>query len=406
MRHLIFSITAPIWACLFIAITVIEQRAVVPVSIAFALVCLAQGRMLRVLSTVAPFRHIVITLGTIIVWMAVGLLWAPDIDRAMSTLAKFTGNCLVGMCIIAALLDADTHDKRRIVHGALAGGAFVVFYMGIDIASYGKLDNLLFGYIYRPVYGYFWLKPASALLTLVSWAAAIVAWRKSHRAIAVLAVILGIGVLSHFIGFNASTPALFAALVVFFSVYWWGKRIAHSVVAASVVFILLMPVPLQFVKASDLTTPEQSKSTVGRSFTHRMLIWEYASGRIRQRPVFGWGLGASQYFGKTERFHDHRHRLYTEVIPLHPHNGALQIWLELGAVGVILVVAIFWRLGRVFGSSTMTPIYRATICGLFATAMTYLFVSFGLWSSWWQQYLWFVAALSVALTSYTSTEKR
>ena len=65
------------------------------------------------------------------------------------------------------------------------------------------------------------------------------------------------------------------------------------------------------------------------SWSERMGYWTYATARIAEHPLKGWGLDASRTFGAA--------------IGLHPHNGAIQAWLELGALGAALM-ALAWAL--------------------------------------------------------------
>ena len=86
------------------------------------------------------------------------------------------------------------------------------------------------------------------------------------------------------------------------------------------------------------------------SALHRMLIWDFTAERIAERPLLGWGMEASRTVpggrGQPEAAALDRMRVtdpgqrrwfaepHVQILPLHPHNGALQLWLELGAVGV------------------------------------------------------------------------
>jgi O-antigen ligase len=87
-----------------------------------------------------------------------------------------------------------------------------------------------------------------------------------------------------------------------------------------------------------------------------------------EHPLRGWGLDAS--------------RAFSPGIQLHPHNGPLQVWLELGAVGA-LIAAAFWWLAL---SGLARPRANVAAAAATATAAVYLLfgaVNFGLWQEWW-----------------------
>ena len=64
----------------------------------------------------------------------------------------------------------------------------------------------------------------------------------------------------------------------------------------------------------------------------RLEIWDYVSRYIMQNPLYGYGVeGTKQvsHFGSGEIFQQ------GQTI-LHPHNYALQIWMEFGLAGIVL----------------------------------------------------------------------
>jgi len=69
-------------------------------------------------------------------------------------------------------------------------------------------------------------------------------------------------------------------------------------------------------------------------------------------------------------------------IVLHPHDDALQLWLELGLAGVLLAAGIWW--------STVSRLARAQrdigIAAVTASASVYLLfgaLNFDVWHEWW-----------------------
>ena len=76
-------------------------------------------------------------------------------------------------------------------------------------------------------------------------------------------------------------------------------------------------------------------------------------------------------------------------MPLHPHNGALQLWLELGGIGALIGAALMLMLG-VAASRSAAPAVGA---GMLASAAVTGMLSFGLWQAWW------VASLLLAMVA-------
>ncbi|MEJ0067893.1 MAG: hypothetical protein WDO24_03180 [Pseudomonadota bacterium] len=71
-----------------------------------------------------------------------------------------------------------------------------------------------------------------------------------------------------------------------------------------------------------------------------------------------------------------------EQMPLHPHNGALQVWLELGAVGALVGALIALVVLSRLTPDRLAPAERAVGLATFATAAVELSLSYGIWQSW------------------------
>ena len=67
---------------------------------------------------------------------------------------------------------------------------------------------------------------------------------------------------------------------------------------------------------------------------------------------------------------------------MHPHDAALQIWLELGLPGVLLFAALWLGLLR-RAASQADRLRRATSVAAMTAYLVISAVSFGVWQSWW-----------------------
>jgi O-antigen ligase len=137
----------------------------------------------------------------------------------------------------------------------------------------------------------------------------------------------------------------------------------------------LMPLVAWAVGAAGMAGMEE----LGITARARAHIWDFTQARILERPWFGWGFDAAPSmpnFG-VRPFFDYE----TKVIPLHPHSGGLQLWLDLGLVGVLLALPpllLAWR--RLAVLPAPAAAYGVALCGALLTAAS---LSFGLWQSRW-----------------------
>jgi O-antigen ligase len=137
---------------------------------------------------------------------------------------------------------------------------------------------------------------------------------------------------------------------------------------------------------------------------HRLTIWRFAGERILEHPLLGWGMDASRHIGNhgegvavtlLNRTTGEHELVYEAMLPLHPHNGILQIWLELGAVGAVLFLAsVLSVIGLIRAISQ--PFVRTAGCCAFAGALVIFCVSYGAWQIWWLAAMWLAAAAVAA----------
>ena len=232
------------------------------------------------------------------------------------------------------------------------------------------------------------------ILVLLFWPVLYGVLHRSQARYAVaLSVLAGVTFL-----FNQSLAAKLA-----FGLGWIIWAIEHrfptlgvKIVKVGVVAILLtFPlIPSHFPPAEQLAVWHEAPS----SARHRMVIWNFVSNLIQEKPVVGWGYESSRILGHQQSFAiPNGPGVWTgEYLPLHPHNETLQVWLELGGIGALLLAVMAWSLiGQLQhpGRRHMAPYGAAMVAGTFIICNT----SYGLWQSWWTSTIWLAAAALAAL---------
>lgn len=178
-----------------------------------------------------------------------------------------------------------------------------------------------------------------------------------------VATVAGAGLL----GADAPVAALAISALVFTLTMLGGRIAVLCLLAATVCYFAAAPLLIQAALPAlhDLLADGSHES-----WAVRLDIWRFAVDRILEQPFFGWGLDAS--------------RSFPDNIELHPHNGALQLWLELGAVGVALGATFWaWLFLKIARTAERD---RTMVAAAAATASVYLTIgglSFGLWQEWW-----------------------
>lgn len=120
----------------------------------------------------------------------------------------------------------------------------------------------------------------------------------------------------------------------------------------------------------------------------RVNIWVSFGAAVRDAPILGQGLGSSATMAQRD---------VAQRIPLenrtmlgvgHPHQMFLQMWVELGVVGVIIALTLigWWvikPLAHLISNENLDISYYATCFALLTSIILIALVGHGLWQGWW-----------------------
>jgi len=334
----------------------------------------------------------------ILIWAGASSWWSLDAAR---TLSKMIDLILVG---IGALLLFGAERRlppgdRNVFGIALAAGLAVFFVLQwSEIATDGAMvrwiHGLREGSTQEPMSK---LVRGISLAALLTWSAMVYFHRAGRAG---LGVALGLAVLVTLWASTATSAALAASLGAVAclalirlpagAVRWTAGLAALWVIAA----------PLVLGAATKAIEPGRTaQGPLSISAVHRLVIWRFASDKIMERPLLGHGLRASRVIpggrekvllGGTTR------RIERDIFSVHPHNGPLQWWLELGLPGAVLGALAVFFLFR-WPARFRDPVVRALLVGQLTTAYGIFNLSFGAWQTWWLMALVLAAFAAVVV---------
>ncbi|CUS56603.1 hypothetical protein CFA77_15760 [Hyphomonas sp. KY3] len=211
-----------------------------------------------------------------------------------------------------------------------------------------------------------------------------------------LALMIALASLVSF-GVLGSSAAMFGAalmLVAFVIVRVFPKYGLRGLFTTVAAYIALAPV----LMSGLLYMLERSGVNLPGSFQSRAWSWEVVIGKIQEAPLMGHGIEASKSWQDTYAAYPEWMAQLPDfwarypVVPGHPHNMALQIWAETGAVGAFVaalaVLLIGWRLP--IGHNLRADIHYA-IGGMLAAAFCLFSFSYSVWN----EAFWSTLALAV-----------
>lgn len=151
-------------------------------------------------------------------------------------------------------------------------------------------------------------------------------------------------------------PALFSIIAVFMmATPWLAQTLFHAV-------------------ADDVA----QFSWLSRSYANQRLeIWDFVSRRALERPLLGHGAEAVRVITDF----DSAKRFWPSTQVLHPHNFAVQIWLEFACLGAVLTSLFFGDLLRQM--QKIEPARARAMLPLFIASLSVATTGYGLWQGWW-----------------------
>ncbi|MEZ5667909.1 MAG: O-antigen ligase family protein [Alphaproteobacteria bacterium] len=316
-------------------------------------------------------------------------VWALDPARSLERGLRLFLEFAVGATMLGLAVEAGPDAARRLVGAAAVG---LIAGAAIGTADIWLSGGIMFWAHDAPPTAFAYGRSA-AFVALATLPVGILCWLHGRAALGLAAVAAGLLFVLNTFNETAQLAMIPAALAAALALWRWTRPLP---VLAFAVVLLAMPavLPVRMDGAIGCTLMEAKLSLV-----HRLGIWNYADTLIAEKPLLGWGLEAARDVpGGTDRYAmpacanvtDSAESL-AQRMPLHPHDFALNLWLELGAVGAFLglcVVAGWTRaLARLPARRAMG--FAATAGGAFLPAT----ISFGMWQGWWITSLFLVAAL-------------
>lgn len=390
--------------CLLLApVCMFNARALVPI---IALASLGALAVAWRADRLAALRKIDLGLGLLLAGylcaMVLSSLGAAGVGSPIVSVAKFTGIAVMALTLIPLQAGLTAVDRAWVFLAFLTSVTLVIVWILIDVVTSGSISAIAFGYAQvdgglspeTAYYGFFWYKSVSAFLGVAVFVLGV--YPKCRAGTAAVLVLTAICILdADLIGSRTAGYGIALALVAGTLYHLIGRhRLKVLLVIAAAAFLLPIWITASGISPDDITAKLEPEQPGSYSIAYRMHIWDYVTDKIMEKPALGWGAGSSKHLGTDAegQLTDAKFGALGEPIPVHPHNGVLQVWLEFGAVGALAAFALLARILMLADRHAATPARRIWAFSAIALLACFFGFNFSISSSWW-------LASIVALTS-------
>ncbi|MBT5570940.1 MAG: O-antigen ligase family protein [Alphaproteobacteria bacterium] len=341
----------------------------------------------------------------LVIWAAITMQWSPALGRAQHVLTNIVMFIVGGLFLISLARTCSSREQRHVGKALIAGFTIAISFILIEFILDAPVSRFLNGDEGAGSYGLAFFNRASGIIALLAWTLVLVVQRQTGTLFAVCALLACIVVLAML---NSSAPLL-ALLVASLAA---GLVLAAPGLAIWVIgfatVISIAVLPMWTIWAPDIAEYLREVGHVDQGINHRLAIWEFAADRVIDKPFLGWGLDAARAIpGGRETFdllvNIDGDTTPGEYLPLHPHNGFLQVWLELGLPGILLIGFITLAALRAINKYAVRRVEKACVAATCVSGILLFELSFGAWQGWWQASLWVAAALTIAVVTRPAT---
>lgn len=338
---------------------------------------------------------------TLILWVMISCLWSINFVNSFFSAVKFSTEFLLGLLLIGNITKLDTNREkleRILIVSLLASG--IIFF--IESLTGGKASIAFKELIQKKEAQVFLLHNLDrgmALLTLVSWVVISIFLKGGNRAAAFLlyfALLEGLSFSDNLAALVAHFIAGGVFLLTRLTILRNPKILSFLLLISSLSMIIFA------FKINPLKISEKNE-VLPTSAKHRLFIWNFVAKNSKEYPLLGIGFNSSKKFPVTDSQIIELFGQKLHPLPLHPHNNILQVYFELGAIGLILYLSLACKYLGIIGKNYKTTSSRNKdlICSLYACFSVYFIIamiSYNVWQSWWLfSALWIAALYSMLI---------
>ncbi len=308
-----------------------------------------------------------------LLWALLSLSWTYSLRVSLFTFGELILSAAAGVIVAVALPRRMPRWVAGFAACCVIAAALLIF---ADIQSGLRIRQML------GVRAYAFIFNRSVLtMFLIMVPLTFLLWRRNElkfRIAGIAGAALTVAII-----FLSDSGAAALAVVGFIPVYIVARLLPRAAIwiGGACFAAILIAAPVYGTIFDEMLPARIADIFRGDHASERISLWLSFQHAIQAEPVLGGGFGVSPVIASTSVV-DKVPLQYREMLAIgHPHNAAMQVWVELGAVGAVLA---FIALVAMLRSVARLPSEQAAeqLAWIAAVALVAL-VGHGAWQGWW-----------------------
>lgn len=213
---------------------------------------------------------------------------------------------------------------------------------------------------------------ALIVICVLLWPTLYKLWTEKNIIITAILIITTSLAISLSVCQSAMIALIFGALTLLISTQR-PKALLYIIGAGIIIGIFSSPWIAQYL--FDLR-PEILMNWTGANAAQRIELWDFVARKALESPWYGWGIESTRHIDNF----DSAKIFYSTTRIIHPHNFALQLWIELGILGALSGAAFIMLCIKniLIINKKQLPFIIAG----FTTILIINLVGYGIWQGW------------------------
>lgn len=368
-------------------VAVFSGLAIAPFYTVFVVALLLEG--LRKNALVIPFNTTIFMVILFTLWAFIASFWAINVDQAFLEWSA-TFLVIISSIVVSGVLRYLRKTQLELLTIALLIAIpLAIILIAIEIFSYGALDSFFRTHLFGKPFLYFSIQHynrGACFLAVIFWVLVMALSRKIRQdasAIVPWIIVLGIVLLITLCRLESlSAKVGFIGGVFVFGLVALAPRAGIRLIQVGIILLAISEV----IAAPRIQPMDYVNKGLPLSSLHRIFIWHFAGAKAQEKPFTGYGFYSSRDIPGGKDMIQIPNQSLPEgsvYLPNHTHNSIIQVWLELGYVGLVLYIAILlsglsWILGTV-----RAPLQQALMTAMLMTYLGISLFAFNVWQEWW-----------------------